>query len=59
MAQERSEPNHSPGEANTMSKNMDSHKEGKKKPQKTAHEKRMAKRGKKSVATLLGSHGTT
>lgn len=40
-----------------MSKNMDSHKEGKKKPQKTAHEKRMAKRGKKSATTLLGSHG--
>lgn len=39
-----------------MSKNMDSHKESKKKPLKTAHEKRMAKRDKKHGQTLLGSH---
>lgn len=42
-----------------MSKNQDSHKEGKKKPLKTAHEKRVAKRAKKhgqTHTTLLGSH---
>lgn len=39
-----------------MSKSMDSHKEGKKKPLKTAHEKHMAKREKKHGQTLLGSH---
>ncbi|WP_269451513.1 hypothetical protein [Ectopseudomonas composti] len=40
-----------------MSKSQDSHKESKKKPQKTAHEKREAKRSKKQGhTTLLGSH---
>jgi len=35
---------------------MDRHKEAKKKPLKSAQEKRMAKRNKKSGTTLLGSH---
>lgn len=42
-----------------MSKSMDSHKEAKKKPLKTAHEKRAAKRDKKHGSTLLGSHAAT
>ncbi|MGL4315921.1 MAG: hypothetical protein ACRCTL_04845 [Pseudomonas sp.] len=42
-----------------MSKNHESHKEGKKKPLKTAHEKRAAKRDKKHGITLLGSHTAT
>lgn len=41
-----------------MSKSQDSHKESKKKPQKTAHEKREAKRTKKQGQTLLGSQST-
>ncbi|SDO24055.1 hypothetical protein [Pseudomonas jinjuensis] len=41
-----------------MSKSQDSHKEAKKKPLKTAQEKRMAKRQKKTGAALLGSHST-
>lgn len=40
-----------------MSKSLDSHKEGKKKPMKTAQEKRMAKRQKKAGNALLGTHG--
>jgi hypothetical protein len=39
-----------------MTKALDRHKEAKKKPLKTAQEKRMAKRSKKSGSTLLGSH---
>ena len=39
-----------------MSKGPDRHKEAKKKPLKTAEEKRMAKRNRKSGNTLLGSH---
>jgi len=39
-----------------MSKGLDRHKEAKKKPLKTADEKRMAKRHRKSGNTLLGSH---
>lgn len=39
-----------------MSKGLDRHKEAKKKPLKTANEKRMAKRNRKSSNTLLGSH---
>ncbi|MDG1581710.1 hypothetical protein [Pseudomonas sp. GOM6] len=39
-----------------MSKGLDRHKEAKKKPLKSAQEKRMAKRNKKSGSTLLGSH---
>ena len=39
-----------------MSKGLDRHKEAKKKPLKTADEKRMAKRPRKSGNTLLGSH---
>ncbi|UVE18951.1 hypothetical protein NVV93_06060 [Pseudomonas sp. LS44] len=42
-----------------MSKSLNAHKEAKKKPLKTAHEKRMAKRDKKSGPTLLGSHAAT
>ncbi|WP_168191029.1 hypothetical protein [Pseudomonas sp. PIC25] len=41
---------------NIMSKGMDIKRETKKKPQKTAQEKRMAKRDRKSGHTLLGSH---
>ncbi len=39
-----------------MSKGLDRHKEAKKKPLKTAEEKRMTKRNRKSGNTLLGSH---
>jgi hypothetical protein len=39
-----------------MSKSHESHKESRKKPQKSAEEKRHAKRIKKSGHTLLGSH---
>tara|TARA_R100001244_G_scaffold59932_1_gene50316 strand:- start:47654 stop:47785 length:132 start_codon:yes stop_codon:yes gene_type:complete len=39
-----------------MSKGMDSKKQAKKKPLKTAQEKRMAKKGKHADKTLLGSH---
>jgi len=39
-----------------MSKGLDRHKEAKKKPLKSAEEKRLAKRSKKSGSTLLGSH---
>lgn len=39
-----------------MSKALDRHKEAKKKPLKSAQEKRMAKRSKKTGSTLLGSH---
>ncbi len=39
-----------------MSKGLDRHKEAKKKPLKSAQEKRMAKRNRKSGNTLLGSH---
>ncbi|BFN27813.1 hypothetical protein PsSCT_25750 [Pseudomonas sp. SCT] len=48
-------------EVNTMSKGMDAKKNGKKKPMKTAQEKRMAKRDKKSGSstTLLGTHAAT
>lgn len=42
-----------------MSKSMDSHKESKKKPLKSAHEKRAAKRDKKHGTTLLGAHAET
>ncbi|QGZ31983.1 hypothetical protein [Stutzerimonas stutzeri] len=40
----------------TMSKGMDSKKNAKKKPQKTAQQKRLAKREKASGESLLGSH---
>lgn len=44
----------------TMSKGMDAKKNSKKKPLKTAQEKRMAKRDKKSGSTtLLGTHAAT
>jgi hypothetical protein len=46
-------------EVTAMSKSQDSHKESKKKPLKTPHEKRMAKRDKKHGTTLLGSHAET
>jgi hypothetical protein len=39
-----------------MSKSMDSKKQLKKKPLKTASEKRMAKKAKHGATTLLGSH---
>ncbi|WP_278249678.1 hypothetical protein [Phytopseudomonas dryadis] len=42
-----------------MSKGMDSKKSAKKKPLKTAQEKRLAKKGKHTEKTLLGSHATT
>jgi len=43
-----------------MSKGMDAKKDGKKKPLKTAQEKRMAKRDKKDGGTpLLGAHAAT
>ncbi|EIK51736.1 hypothetical protein YO5_07483 [Stutzerimonas stutzeri TS44] len=38
---------------------MDAKKQAKKKPLKTAQERRLAKRAKKSGATLLGSHTAT
>ncbi len=41
-----------------MSKNHESHKESRKKPLKSAHDKRMAKRDKKHNQTLLGSHSS-
>lgn len=37
-------------------KGLHTRKEAKKKPLKSAHDKRMAKREKKTGATLLGSH---
>jgi len=48
-------------QVNTMSKGMDARKNSKKKPMKTAQEKRMAKRDKKSGSgtTLLGTHAAT
>ncbi|AJE21041.1 hypothetical protein ACFSKY_04345 [Azotobacter chroococcum] len=42
-----------------MSKSHESHKDTKKKPLKSAQEKRQAKRIKKSEHTLLGSHAAT
>lgn len=42
-----------------MSKGIESRKETKKKPQKTADEKRAAKHAKKFGASLLGSHSAT
>lgn len=45
-------------ETDAMSKSHETHKETKKKPQKSAHDKRLGKRIKKSSDTLLGSHGT-
>lgn len=39
-----------------MSKSLDAKKQAKKKPLKTAHEKRMDKRDKRTGKTLLGSH---
>ncbi|MBB4821509.1 hypothetical protein [Pseudomonas sp. TUM22785] len=39
-----------------MSKGMNAKKESKKKPLKSAHEKRVAKRDKKHGDGLLGSH---
>ena len=39
-----------------MSKGLDAKKQAKKKPMKTAHEKRVAKRAKKTGSTLRGSH---
>ena len=39
-----------------MSKGLDRHKEAKKKPLKTAEEKRMAKRNRKSGNSLLVFH---
>ncbi|WP_256674133.1 MULTISPECIES: hypothetical protein [Pseudomonas] len=41
-----------------MSKGMDSKKQAKKKPLKTAQEKRMTKKGKQADKTLLGSHSS-
>lgn len=46
-------------ETAAMSKSHEMHKESKKKAQKTADEKRQAKRIKKSGTTLLGSHSAT
>ncbi|MFP6849169.1 MAG: hypothetical protein VCA57_10725 [Pseudomonas sp.] len=42
-----------------MSKGMDSKKQAKKKPLKTASEKRLEKKGKQSSSNLLGSHSAT
>ncbi|WP_017938854.1 hypothetical protein [Zestomonas thermotolerans] len=39
-------------------KGMNIRKEAKKKAQKSAHDKRLAKRAKKSGTTLLGSHSS-
>ena len=39
-----------------MSKGLDSKREAKKKPLKTAQEKRMAKRARKTGTGILGSH---
>lgn len=41
-----------------MSKGMDSKKQAKKKPLKTASEKRLDKKGKQAAHTLLGSHAS-
>ena len=41
-----------------MSKNHESHKESRKKPLKSAQDKRMAKRDKKHNQTLLDSHSS-
>jgi hypothetical protein len=46
-------------EVNIMSKGMDSKKQAKKKPLKTASEKRMAKKDKHGAKTLLGSPATS
>jgi hypothetical protein len=46
-------------EGHVMSKSMDAKKQAKKKPLKTAHEKRMSKRDKKLGTTVLGSHAAT
>jgi hypothetical protein len=46
-------------EVNAMSKSQDSHKESKKKPLKSLHDKSLAKREKKHGTTLLGSHTAT
>lgn len=43
-------------EVTIMSKGMDSKKQLKKKPLKSAHEKRVAKKAKHAGKTLLGSH---
>jgi hypothetical protein len=43
-------------EVNIMSKGMDSKKQVKKKPLKTASEKRTDKKDKQGAKTLLGSH---
>lgn len=40
-------------------KSHNTRKEAKKKPLKSAHDKRMAKREKRSGVTLLGSHAQT
>lgn len=50
---------HTSPETTAMSKSHESHKETRKKPQKNAHDKREAKRIKKSGTTLLGSHAAT
>jgi hypothetical protein len=42
-----------------MSKGLDSKKQAKKKPLKSAHEKRMAKKDKRSGKGLLGSHSAS
>ncbi|SDH90896.1 hypothetical protein SAMN05216272_10489 [Pseudomonas panipatensis] len=47
-------PFQSPSEVKVMSKGLGPHKEAKKKPLKNAHEKRMAKKQKKSGQSLLG-----
>ncbi|WP_439889139.1 hypothetical protein ACSX1C_09075 [Pseudomonas sp. MBLB4123] len=39
-----------------MSKGLDAKKQAKKKPLKSAQEKRMAKKAKRAGKTLLGSH---
>ncbi|WP_274611294.1 hypothetical protein [Pseudomonas lalucatii] len=39
-----------------MSKGLDAKKQAKKKPLKSAHEKRMAKKEKRTGKSLLGSH---
>ncbi|CAE6903886.1 MULTISPECIES: hypothetical protein [Pseudomonas] len=39
-----------------MSKSLDAKKQAKKKPLKTAHEKRLAKKQRHSGTTLLGNH---
>lgn len=42
-----------------MSKGMDSKKQAKKKPLKTASEKRLDKKGKQGAKTLLGGHAAS